>query len=397
MTKRVVARDNQILGAYDEDTLLALLNGGTLKLTDQYWDARRSEWRPLMDYLGKTGSIGGSVWWRILGHIRFGRLATMLISAACGAAVTWLILRPPEALKAWIEAKVTREEARPATTTPPAEATDSKPAASPVPPKPAAEPAPKSSAPPLEIVSVEDLGDEVAITLHNTSDTSVSGIAVRLLYHPLPAGDRPPDRIEADLEAAQARLKESGDKASALAETIESLERILRLISTDVVTWTPGHIKAIPSAEQWKSFGNLEIEKAGSELIEAASVFSSHVTSSDPDIRKQALTEDMLALAKKTEELKPMLLRLLAEASKSRTKIEETMKSTGGEIESLKAKKSEMQGRRPVALAEAGKNVVRSEVVRLEATIESGLVKRVTVERDRDPRLGVTAELVAGK
>lgn len=397
MKQRVVARDSQILGTYDEDTLLALLNGGTLKLTDQYWDAKRSEWRPLMDYVGKSRFESRWNLFRIPARIRIGRLASMVVSAALGALITWAVLQPPRALTTWWR---TTREAGPATEPSPAppapQAPPATPAESTPPPEAAPKPPPSSPSTP-DLVNVEDLGDEVALTVLNRSDTRTRDIEVRLIYHELPADDLRLDKIEQAIAAAQARLKSGNEKARSIAAVSESLDRILRLVSTDVVTWTPAHLKAIPTAEQWKAFGDAELEKAGTQLADAAAIFSSHVASNDPSIRKQALTENLLALARTADDLKRVIERLLADAAASRKKQEADVRSANAELDALKARQSELRPIQDSTWAKARKKAVRAEVVRINETIEPGLVKRVTVKRDPDPRLGVIAELVARK
>ena len=95
--KRVVARDQQVVGTYDDAKLVALLNAGTLKLTDQHWDAATSAWRPLTDFVGhatRRRSFAAAI----------GRIAVLLLVAACGSAATWWVMRDLEAASAAIHA-----------------------------------------------------------------------------------------------------------------------------------------------------------------------------------------------------------------------------------------------------------------------------------------------------
>ena len=86
--KRVVAKANQIVGNYDDETLRTLLNGGTLKLADQYWDAGTSTWRPLTDFIGHTAPPR-----RIASALL--RFTMLLAVAGYGAFIMWWSLRSP--------------------------------------------------------------------------------------------------------------------------------------------------------------------------------------------------------------------------------------------------------------------------------------------------------------
>ncbi len=167
--KIVVARDNVIVGTYDDGTLRALLSGGTLKLADQYWHPVRAEWRPVMDFLDREHSPAASI---AAGRVAsFGRVMALVVAVSCGAALMWWWQFELEQKRSKRISAALQIETKPQASPPP----DSRPAPAP------AKPPVKSGT--VEIVSVESYEDEVAVTLHNTGEVPVDGIGARLTYH----------------------------------------------------------------------------------------------------------------------------------------------------------------------------------------------------------------------
>ena len=391
--KRVVARDSQVVGAYDDQTLHALLSGGTLKLTDVYWDAGRGEWRPLLDFIEGEGGGGGS------GAGLWRQVALLVLAAAAGSVVTWFAMRTtPAATQPLTVAPGAPASSTPATspeTTPKPAAPGQAAAAAPTPsPSPAGAPKPEQD---LEILSIESFDDEVAVTLQNHSANPVDGLALELKYFELPR-----DQIMLkENEAAVARHEEA--IATALGHSkeinavITALKRNLQIASADVITWTPAHIAALPTAEQWRAFGDAELEKAGLALNEAAATFAKGADSTDPEVRKQALTEHLLSLARKADDLKPVIERLITNAETTRGKFTDEISNRTVSVVKLEKEQPGLRARAAPLMDTARNTVVHQETAKVDAVIPPGQVKRVIVSRRNDPRVGVTIALPGAK
>ena len=382
--KRVVARESQIVGTFDDETLAALLSGGTLKLSDQYWDESKSTWGPMTDYIGYKGprrQIGASLL----------RLVTLLIAAGCGSILTWLWMTD-SGQKVVGAPDFAGENGPPKGGAP--TLTTLAPTLTPVPTPPAVEPAEKAAPPPaLALLNVEVFDENVAVTVQNNGQEAVKGFDLREKYFALP-GDQLVfgSNEEAIAQHETARL-ERIERAKALDARIGALGRNLKLVSTDVMIWTPSHIKALPTVEQWRAFGDSELTTAGTALASTAAAFSAGASSTEAAAREKALTGYLLDLARGTEDMKPLLKGAIEKATTERNRIAADQSAADDELARLKKQQNDLQPRLAELMAEAREKTIRVEMVHVDAVIESELVRRITVKREKNERQGVVVEL----
>lgn len=383
--KRVVARESQIVGTYDDETLRALLNGGTLKMADQYWDAATSNWRPLTDFIGHSAPAR-----------RYGpaltRMMVLLAVAGCGSLVTWLAMQggfkePPSIVSSQANL-VAPPYARVPTTSVQPQTTTIKKAA----PNPA--PAPKQ-APAISLLSVEVFDDEVAVTVQNNSTDAVRGFDLKLKYFVLPGDQLVFDSNEKSLAEQEAARLAIVAKARDLDAIVGVLRRNEKLVSTDVIMWTPTHIKALPTGDQWKALGDEALGSTGAELSRTAAEFASGASGNDPAAREKALTGLLPELAQLTEKMKPLLAQAIQRTSAARNRLATELGLAEDGLAKLKKQQAELEPRLGELITEARKKTIRSEIVHVDAVIDPDLVQRITAKRQKNERHGVVVELAS--
>ena len=381
--KRVVAREQQIVGTYDDETLFALLNGGTLRLADLYWDTKTSTWRPLTDFIGHRAPVR-----RLVPALM--RIAMLLTVAGCGSLVTWLAIRG--------ESKSTAElqtAPAPKTVQLPAPPTPAPTLAPPPAGKKETQTAPKpGSRTALALLNVEVFDEEVAVTVQNSGPDAVNGFDLRLKCFVLPGDQLVFDSNEKAIAKQDAERLSGTAKAKELDAIIEALGRNLKIVSADVITWTPSHIKALPSAEQWKAFGDSELGDAGAVLSSTAAGFARGVESDDPVIRESALTKLLPDLGHRAGELKPLLERAIQRATIARNRLTTEQSVAQESLDRIRRQQEELRPRLAGLMAEARKNAIRTEIIHIDAVIEPDLVQRLTIKRQKNDRHGVSVELV---
>ena len=386
--KRVVARESQIVGTYDDETLLALLNGGTLRLADQYWDGGTSTWRPLTDFIGQRRSAR-----RLIPALL--RFAMLTAVAGCGSLVTWLALTqatPPAA------------QVQPAPPVPtlvssvaPEITVIAAPEDAEIPPEERATPQPapaKAPAPAVTLLSVEVFDEDVAVTVQNNGPDAVNGFDVRLKYFVLPGDQLIYDSNEKAIAGHEAAKLAAAARTKEQDAAIDALGHHLKIIGTDVITWTPVHIEALPSAEQWMAFGDADLGRAGSALSSLAAAFARGASSDDPVLRESALTRLLPDLGQSAGELKPLIEKQLQQIKASRNRLATERSMADEELASLRGGQEKLKPRLAKLMPEARKKTIRTEIVHVDAVIEPDLVQRITVKRQKNQRHGVVVELV---
>jgi hypothetical protein len=380
--KRVVARESQIVGTFDDETLAALLNGGTLKLSDQYWDETRSTWGPMTDYLGYKGPK------RRIGAAAL-RFVTLVIAAGCGSLATWMAMKDPAPVQVGPLASAGQER-------PPQAGT---PTLTPAPtpalaPPPAVKPAEKAAPPPaLALLNVEVFDDNVAVTVQNKGPEAVKGFDLKLKYFQLPGDQLVFERNENAISQQETGQTERIEAIKALDARIGALGRNLKLVSTDVMIWTTSHIKALPTAEQWQAFGDGQLTAAGAALSNTAAAFATGAASTDAAAREKALTGHLLDLARGTEDMKPLLKAAIERATTERNRIATEQRAADEDLARLKKQQNDLRPRLAEQMAEARKRTIRVENVHVDAVIESELVRRITVKHEKNERESVVVEL----
>ena len=372
--KRVVARESQIVGTFDDETLAALLTGGTLKLSDQYWDETRSTWGPMTDYIGYKGRR------RTFGPALL-RFVTLVIAAGCGSLITWMSLRESGQQVVGVPALAGQEG-------PPKGGTPT------LTPPPVIKPAEEASpSPALTLLNVEVFDENVAVTVQNKGPKAVKGIDLKLKYFELPGDQLVFESNENAIYQQQTAQSARIEAVKALDARIGALGRNLKLVSTDVMIWTPSHIKALPTVEQWRAFGDSGLTTAGTSLASAAAAFSAGASSTDAAAREKALTGYLLDLARGTEDMKPLLNSAIEKATTERKRIAAEQSAAEEALARLKTQQNELRPRLAEQMAEARKKTIRVEIVHVDAVIESELVQRITVKRGKNEREGVVVEL----
>jgi len=387
--KRVVARESKIVGTYDDETLLALLNGGTLKLTDQYWNAAQSIWRPLTDFIGYSAPV------RRLAPALL-RICALLVAAGCGSLATWFYLnRSEESLTQAPPEPAPEIAPPPAPSTPP-------PSPAPqitIPPaEKLVEKAPKESktvpSPAIELLNVEVFDEEVAVTVQNIGPAAANGFDLKLKYFVLPGNQLVFDSNQRAIAQIEDAKEKRVKQVAVLDETVGALERNLKLISTDVFEWTPSHIKALPTAAQWKSFGDAELGEAGEALEATAAAFATGASSALPSARTTALSEHLLDLARRTEDLKPLLARAIERTMRTRGHLLAEQEIEAGRLKGLLREQNDLHPLLAESMTQASRYTIRIEIVHVDGVIEPELVRRITVKREKNERHGVVVELV---
>lgn len=376
MKKHVVIREQQVLGAYDRETLLALLNGGTLKLTDSYWDAERSEWRRVVDFLGEEKARRFR--WRLAGGIA--------VAAALAAGVLAVVLQrqrdaggaaPPAA-------------ASPAVTAPAAPASP-EPALNPPVPPPAAPP------PSAVILHVEDYEREVAVTIQNNSAEPLGKVKLLLEYYWLPGAQLRLNQIEAQSLAAEREAEDARKQAATVRrERIVPLRSLLDLLGQDAAAWSPAQHQSLPRADGWAALGDEPLAKAGRALSGASKAFVTRIESSDPEARRQALSVHLPALIELAGNIKPLAAERLTGAENEEKRLLAAVLNAGKRIQDIEAERAGLQASLDAALIEARKVAAQKETIETEAGIAPGLVKRLLVPRAKHERMGVTARIAGG-
>ncbi len=384
--KRVVARESQIVGTYDDEMIVALMNAGTLKMADLYWEADSSTWRPLTDFVGK-----GAPTRRGNG---FPRAVTLLAAAGCGALFTWWTMTsvPQNPTVAPVVGAIPANSAMNPTAGAAGTPEVSRESAA---QNPVAE-APRAEAK-LALLNVEAFDDEVAVTVQNNGAAAVNGFDLRLSYFVLPGVQRVFDGNEKAIAQHEVGTQERAERAKILDEMLGALKESQQLLDTEVVTWTPSHIRALPTAGQWMSFGHPALSSAGAALTRIAAEFAEGASSADPVARKQALTERLPNLSRQIEETKPFVMQAIGRKSAARDRLTEEQKDADETLAKLKKQQADLQPRLPALMADARKTPIRSEVRHLDAIVEPGLVQRLTIPREKDERHGVAVELVPAK
>ena len=272
--------------------------------------------------------------------------------------------------------------------TPPAEE-----AAKPPSPPTAPEPAQKAPTPALALLNVEVFDEDVAVTVQNKGRMTVNGFDLNLKYFVLPGDQLVFESNEKAIAQFETARLERVQKAKTLDAGIGALGRNLKLVSTDVFIWTPSHIKALPDAEQWRAFGDSELTEAGLALSSTAATFAAGASSNDTAAREQALTIHLLDLARRTEDMKPLLKNAIQRTTAARTGLAAEQSSADEHLERLNKQQRELQPRLAGLMEEARKQPVRVETLHVDAVIEPELVQRIKVKRQKNDHQGVVVEL----
>lgn len=387
--KRVVAREQQVVGTYDEATLVALLNAGTLKLTDQHWDAATSTWRPLTDFIGQAAR-------RRDYSASLARMSVLMLTAACGATATWWVMRDLDKASTAISATLGRTPAQPEAKAPmgksaPAEQTTS------------AEPASSSSTAPvvpkkhpsevLALLNVEVFDEEIAVTVQNNGSEPVGGFDLKLAYFELPADRVIFDENAKTIDGIEAATEERNVRLKAIEAEIAALGLHLKLATTDVITWTPSHIKALPDAAMWAAFGNKPLADAGAAAKAVAVAFAEGASSINPQTRNQALTGHLLVLARKLDDLRDLIQAAIDERLKLGVKLKGEQKEASDKLAALQKQQQELQSNLASKMEAARRKPSKIEIAHVNQVIEHDLVQRITVKRQHGERQGVWVEL----
>lgn len=388
--KRVVAREQQVVGTYDDATLVALLNAGTLKLTDQHWDATTSTWRPLTDFIGQAARQRDY-------SASLARMSVLMLTAACGATATWWVMRDLDTASAAISATLGMTPARstPKTTVPSVlPVTETDPALS-QPASPSAENASQKKHPSevLALLNVEVFDGEVAVTVQNNGSEPVDGFDLKLAYFDLPGDRLIVDSNAKTIAAIESSTEDRKARLKSLEEEIKALGLHLKLVSTDVITWTPSHIKALPDAELWAAFGNKPLAEAGAAAKAVATAFAEGASSINPKTRQQALTGHLLVLARKLDDLRPMIQACIDERAALVTKLNVEHREAAEKLADLQRRQQELQSGLASKMDAARRNPARIEITHVDRVIEHDLVQRITVKRQPGERQSVWVEL----
>lgn len=382
--KRVVARDQQIIGTYDDAMIVALLNAGTLKLADQHWDAATSAWRPLTDFVGEKKHAR-----------RFGpavaRIAAMLAVAGLGSLVTWFAVKRQPRLVVMPAISHAAGNIQAAPGAPVRAVTDTSPAAT-----------LRATPPPLEklrttsnlaILNVENFEEQLAVTVQNNGKEAVHGFDLKLRYFVLPGDQLVFESNARTLAEKEGAILRDSEKIKELDARLESLKKCLKIVGSEVIMWLPSHIKALPKADEWQALGDAALVEAGRALTRKASAFANGAASDDSVIRENALTRLLPDLGEQASEVKPMLEHSMVQTSADRSRLVTEISLAEEEIASLKRQQEHLQSRLPALMTEAGRKSIRTEIVHVEEVIEPELVKRITVRREKNERHGVIVEL----
>lgn len=392
--KHVIARDSHIIGTYDDDTLRALLNAGTLKLTDHYWDDATSTWGTLTDFIGPGARARRF-------RPALARIAILMLAAGCGSVATWLTITRPDMTTIF---NVPANPGGPSTAPP--QITDQTPAApvptpvehrapaTPTPPAPPVSPSQKTPTSALALLNVEVFDDEVAVTVQNNGEESVDGFDVRLNYFALPPETLRDKADEAEIAALESKSAERAARIKQASALATALEYHFKVVTTDVITWTPSHVKALPSEDEWKNFGDDKLAAVGAKLTRTARAFAAGASGTDPVARNRALTEVLLDLARCTEDARPLIEKALASQGAERDRLYAEQKRADTAISTLKQKRADSAPLVGNATGLAQSKPLRTEVVHISGSIEPGLVQRIAVRRQPGKGEGVVAELV---
>lgn len=400
--KRVVARDQQVVGTFDDATLVALLNAGTLKLTDQHWDAATSTWRPLTDFVGhakRRRNFAASI----------GRIVVMLLVAGCGSAATWWVMRDLDSANVAIRATlgiapVTSETQieNHAAPEPPAKTAPSR-DRTPLANEPASEPSPATSIPNaptkkrasevLTLLNVEVFDEEMAVTVENHGAEPVDGFDLKLKFFELPAEQRVFDQNAKEVAKTEISQQNLAARIKSLDQAVKMLGLHLKLAGTDVITWTPSHIKALPKAGQWAAFEDAALAEAGDSLTKTAHAFAEGASSLNATIRHEALTGHLLDLARKLEDIRPLIQSVLDKKQGERRKLAVELEVTGSKLAVLHRAQEEIEPKLAALMNAARSKIARAEITHVEASVEAGNVQRITIRRSRNDKEGLVVEL----
>lgn len=389
--KHVIAREDRLMGTYEDEMIVALMNGGTLKLTDQFWDNDRQAWRPLHEFIiGKEKKPVTRPWLLVLGAaiiagglvfiVMREQMSALALAAAPPSA-------PPEApAPAAADSGVEIAQLR-------ARVAELQQALAKSVPAPAKQPEQAK----LRIVNVEDLQDEVAVTVMNESSFLVTKVPVALAYHALPPPEQRLDKIDERMLEARQRVTDNDDLARAAARLFGDLKTVHDSLSLPPDRWNDAFLKAIPAKAGWVKLGDPKLTDEGVKLNRDALVFLKYINSSDEPGRQHATDNLFGPLQNQMATVLGLIgAKALAVESDHATYLE-LAKQAADELKKLEAKRQTLEPMQESLIAEARKRVLRTDEAELAGQFFPGEVKRCILKRAINSDWGVTVALAPGK
>ena len=245
----------------------------------------------------------------------------------------------------------------------------------------------------LTLLNVEVFDEELAVTVENHGREPVDGFDLKLKFFDLPAGQRVFDQNAKEISEAEAGRQSLAREIEPLDKAIAALGLHLKLASSDVITWTPSHIKALPGAEQWAAFGDAALAEAGASLKDTARAFADGASSLNATVRHEALTGHLLALARKLEDIRPLIQSVIDKKQGERRRLAAEQDITGRRLAVLRRAQEELQPELAPQMEAARSKARRVEITHVDAVIEPESVRRVAISRAKSEREGVAVEL----
>lgn len=372
------------MGTLDDETVVALMSGGTLKLTDKYWDESRQTWRPLHEFIVGAGRKKSP-----------SLLPALLITALLSGAGGYLASKHlPNTADAALP------EAAPATT--PTTPDDTKTIAalkervselqSALSKKRGTETL-ADAAKSVKILSVEDLKTEVAITVQNESANLITTVPVTLTYHALPPPEQRLEKVDEKIAEARRNLADNDDLAVTAAKLFGDLKSTHDALSLPAEKWDDAFLSKIPEKEDWIKFGNPKLTEEGTALKEMAGRFSMKINSTVEAERKEAIEQIFGHLQNQMTVVLGLIgAKALSVESEHATFVQRA-RQADTELKKLESARRELEPQQEQLLANARKTITRTDTVPLKGQFLPGEVKRVVITRAVNSDWGVQAAL----
>ena len=377
------------MGTYDDEMIVALMNGGTLKLTDQFWDNDRQAWRPLHEFIiGKEEKAVTRPWLVVAGTAIIAGGLVFLVMREHQAALGQPSLPPPAPAEAQLpappaaDAELLQMRARVAELEKQLSKSRS-----------AKDENPEHAK--LRIVNIEDFRDEVAVTIMNESGFLVTKAPVELSYHALPPPEQRLEKIDEKIVAARERATRHENLARAAARLFGDLKAVHDSLSLPPDKWNDAFLKAVPDKAGWAKLGDPNLAAEGVKLNRDASLFLRYINSSIEPDRRHATDNLFGPLQNQIATVLGLIgARALAVESEHATCIE-LAKQAVDELKGLQTMRLTLEPMQASLVAEARKRVLRTDKAELAGPFFPGEVKRCVIKRAINSDWGVTAAIAS--
>jgi hypothetical protein len=380
--KHVIARDDRLMGTYDDETVVALLSGGTLKLTDKFWDASLQSWRPLHEFIVGVGRKKSAALFPMLlitamlfgagGFFASKHFAKTAVAATANAAPAPANSEDVKTIAALKERVAEMQSAlsRQRETEASADAGKT-----------------------VKILNVEDLKTELAITVQNESANLITTVPVSLTYHALPPLEQRLEKVDEKIADTRRLLTDNDDLAVTAAKLFGELKSTHDALSLPAEKWNDAFLSKIPGKDGWVKFGDPKLTDAGAALKEVADHFSTKINSAIEAERKEAIEQIFGDLQNKMTVVLGLIGARALAAESEHTTFVQRAKQADTDLKKLEATRRELEPKQEQLLAEARKTITRTETVTLTGQFLPGEVKRVVISRAVNSDWGVSATL----